>query len=51
MAMNLLQRARESGRCPPSLLREEDMADEDDFVAPTLQIIGSSGKDNSRLVI
>jgi hypothetical protein len=39
--MNVIQRARESGRCPPSLLRDEPK--EDTFEAAVAKVLDASG--------
>jgi hypothetical protein len=39
--MNVIQRARESGRCPPSLLRDEPK--EDSFEAAVAKVLDASG--------
>lgn len=42
--MSLLQRARESGRCPPSFLNEQNMSNEDGFENEMMEIVaGTSG--------
>ena len=41
--MSLHQRARDSGICPPSLLSEERLLDEDGFEAAVLKVIGATG--------
>jgi hypothetical protein len=40
----LHQRARDSGKCPPSLLSEERVVDEDGFDAAVLKVLDASGK-------
>lgn len=42
--MSLLQRARDSGKCPPSLLAEERVAAEDGFDEAVLKVLDDSGK-------
>jgi hypothetical protein len=40
---SLLQKARESGKCPPSLIKEENASDEDAFEAEALAVVGATG--------
>jgi hypothetical protein len=42
--MSVLQRARDSGKCPPSLLSEERVVDEDGFDEAVLKVLDASGK-------
>jgi hypothetical protein len=42
--MSVLQRARDSGNCPPSLLSEERVVDEDGFDEAVLKVLDASGK-------
>jgi hypothetical protein len=42
--MSLHQRARDSGKCPPSLLSEERLLDDDGFEAAVLKVIDAKGK-------
>lgn len=42
--MSVLQRARNSGKCPPSLLSEERVVDEDGFDEAVLKVLDASGK-------
>jgi hypothetical protein len=41
--MSLLQRARDSGTCPPSLLSEEGVVKEDGFDDAAIQLMDSAG--------
>ena len=42
--MSLLQRVRESGKCPPSLLSEDRVVTEDGFEDAAMQVLDSAGK-------
>jgi hypothetical protein len=42
--MSVLQRARDSGKCPPSLLSEDRVVDEDGFDEAVLKVLDASGK-------
>jgi hypothetical protein len=42
--MSVLQRARDSGKCPPSLLSEERVVDEDGFDEAVLKVLDATGK-------
>jgi hypothetical protein len=42
--MSVLQRARDSGKCPPSLLSEERVVDEDGFDDAVLKVLDATGK-------
>jgi hypothetical protein len=47
--MNVIQRARESGRCPPSLLRDEPK--EDGFEAAVAKVLDASGTSVARKTV
>jgi hypothetical protein len=47
--MSVLQRARDSGKCPPSLLSEERVVDEDGFDEAVLKVLDASGKKDSNV--
>jgi hypothetical protein len=40
----LLQRARESGKCPPSLLTEDRVVNADGFEASVTRVLDAGGK-------
>ena len=42
--MSLHQRARDSGMCPPSLLSEERLLDEDGFEGAIVKVIDATGQ-------
>jgi hypothetical protein len=42
--MSVLQRARDSGKCPPSLLTEDRVEDADGFDAAVMKVLDGSGK-------
>lgn len=42
--MSLHQRSRDSGICPPSLLTEERLLDEDGFEASMLTVVDAKGR-------
>jgi hypothetical protein len=44
--MSVLQRARDSGKCPPSLLSEDRVADEDGFDDAVLKVLDATGKED-----
>jgi hypothetical protein len=46
--MNVIQRARESGRCPPSLLRDEPK--EGSFEAAVAEVLDASGTSVARYI-
>jgi hypothetical protein len=47
-SMSVLQRARDSGKCPPSLLSEERVIDEDGFDDAVLKVLDATGKKDSQ---
>lgn len=42
-AMSLRQRARESGKCPPSLLIDDEQGDTDGFNASVIRLLDEQG--------
>jgi hypothetical protein len=42
--MSVLQQARDSGKCPPSLLSEDRVVEGDDFDSAVLKVLDVNGK-------